>query len=180
MSSLGQLACVPSVLLENESWFAIQTRPRHEKRIAQELTARHITTFLPLVTEMHHWCDRTKRVQVPLFSCYTFVAMEPAAAKRLAVLRIPGVLGFVGRNHEPTSVPQADIDNIQAVLASAAPFSEHPFLKVGQTVRVRGGALDGVEGILTARSGERGLVISIEAIQRSLAVRIDGYEVEPV
>jgi hypothetical protein len=37
-----------------------------------------------------------------------------------------------------------------------------------------------MEGILISRNGDRTLVISVEAIQRSLSVRVEGYEVEPV
>jgi transcription antitermination factor NusG len=51
-------------------------------------------------------------------------------------------------------------------------------LSVGQRVRVRGGALDGIEGILLSRNGDRTLVISVEPIQRSLAVSLDYYDVE--
>jgi transcription antitermination factor NusG len=60
------------------------------------------------------------------------------------------------------------------------PWSSHPFLNIGQRVRIRSGALQGVEGILVSRSGENSLVISVEAIQRSMAVRIEGYDVEAV
>jgi transcription antitermination factor NusG len=56
----------------------------------------------------------------------------------------------------------------------------HPFLKVGQRVRVRGGALDGMEGVLVSQNGDDSLVISVDAIQRSLSVRINGYRVEAV
>jgi hypothetical protein len=55
-----------------------------------------------------------------------------------------------------------------------------PFLKVGQHVRIRGGALDSIEGILVARNGDRTVVISVEPIQRSLAVRIDDYQLEAI
>ncbi len=60
------------------------------------------------------------------------------------------------------------------------PWSAHPFLKIGQRVRICSGALKGVEGILIARNGDRTLVVSVDVIQRSLAVRIEGYQVEPV
>jgi transcription antitermination factor NusG len=45
-------------------------------------------------------------------------------------------------------------------------------------VRIRSGALDGVEGILVSRNGERSVVVSVDALQRSLSVRIEGYEIE--
>ena len=63
-------------------------------------------------------------------------------------------------------------------MESKTPWSHHDFLKVGQRVRVRSGALNGMEGILRSHNGDRTLVISVDAIQRSLAVRLEGYEVE--
>ncbi len=179
MSSLGQIVSAPVMPLGKQQWYAVHTRPRHEKKAAQEIAAKGVGCFLPLVTERHHWSDRCKVIQTPLFSCYLFVTFDPVVTNRIAVLSTPGVLGFIGSNHQPTPIPQNEIDNVRAVLGSAAKFTDCPFLKVGQRVRIRGGALDGVEGILTARSGEDCLVISIDAIQRSLSLRIEGYNIEP-
>jgi hypothetical protein len=47
-------------------------------------------------------------------------------------------------------------------------------------VRIRGGSLEGVEGVLLSQNEGRTLIISVDAIQRSLAVRVEGYEVEPL
>ena len=41
-----------------ESWYSLQTRPRHEKIVVQRLEEKGVTTFLPLVTEVHRWSDR--------------------------------------------------------------------------------------------------------------------------
>ena len=79
-----------------------------------------------------------------------------------------------------TPIPQEQIDAIQTLLANKWPFAAYPFLKIGQRVRIKSGALAGVEGVLVARSGERMLVISIDVIQRSMAVRIEGYDVEAI
>jgi len=72
------------------------------------------------------------------------------------------------------------IEDIKTLVASRIPYEERPFLHIGQRVRVRGGALDGIQGILVAENGDRSLVISVEPIQRSLCVRVAGYEVEAV
>ena len=64
------------------------------------------------------------------------------------------------------------------MVTQQVPWSEHPFLKIGQRVRIRGGSLEGVEGVLLSRNGDRTLIISVDAIQRSLAVRVEGYDVE--
>jgi transcription termination/antitermination protein NusG len=169
---------VPYVAAEEQSWYALHTRPRHEKIVEQRLNERGVATFLPIVTEVHRWSDRKKSVQLPLFSCYVFARFVPNRAERLRVLRVDGVLGLVGSHNEGAAIPDEQIHAVQAVLAGAVPWSSHPFLKVGQRVRIRSGALDGLEGILVSRDGSDTLVISVDAIQRSLAVRVEGYQVE--
>ena len=163
-----------------QRWFAVQTRPRHEKVVAQQITERDITAFLPLVRTIHRWSDRKKAVDLPLFSCYVFVRLAPTGDQRWRVLRIDGALSFVGSRGVGMPIPDEQIHAIQTVLQEQIPYSCYPFLKIGQRVRIRSGALNGVEGILTARSGTQSLIISLDAIQRSLSVRIEGYDVEPV
>ncbi len=99
---------------------------------------------------------------------------------RLRVLLIDGVLNFVGPRGQGIAIPDEQIDSLRKLLQEHLPYCSHPFLKIGQRVRIRSGALDGVEGILVSRSGERTLVVSVDAIERSLAVRIEGYDVEPI
>jgi transcription antitermination factor NusG len=179
-SSLLWQPADPAVVVGSEelNWYALHCRPRHEKTVAQSLTERGVETFLPIVTEIHRWSDRKKSVQLPLFSCYVFARFVPNRADRLRVLRVGGVLGLVGSHGEGSPIPDEQIDAVRALVEGNVPWSPYPFLKIGQRVRIRGGALEGVEGILVSRNGNDTLVISVDAIQRSLAVRIEGYEVE--
>ena len=85
---------------------------------------------------------------------------------------------LVGSNHGGTPIPAEQIDTIKTLIDRNLPWAPHPFLKSGQRVRVRGGALDGVEGIFVKRIGLETLVISVDAIQRSLCVSIQGYAVD--
>ena len=165
---------------EEQNWYALLTRARHEKVVAQRLREVGITSFLPLVSEVRKWSDRKKLVEFPLFSCYVFAKLTPTNEGRLKALRIDGVYSLVGARAEGTPIPEEQIDTIRRIAEERLPWQAHPFLKIGQRVRIRSGALNGVEGILVGRSGESSLVVSIDAIQRSLSVRIDGYAVEPV
>lgn len=161
-----------------EQWYALHVRPRHEKAVVLRLADRGVETFLPVITEVHRWSDRQKRVELPLFSCYVFARFVPNRADRLRVLRVDGVLGLVGSRNEGAPIPEEQINAVRAVVDGTASWSSYPFLKVGQRVRVRSGALDGVEGVLVSRNGSDTLVISVDAIQRSLAVKVEGYQVE--
>jgi transcriptional antiterminator NusG len=164
----------------SENWYAVQTRARHERVVAHRLCETGLTTFLPTFTEVHRWSDRRKTVEVPLFSCYVFVKLMPSNEERRRVLRVDSVLRFVGIRGLGTPIPNQQIDAVRALVEEQLPCCSHPFLKIGQRVRIRGGALDGVEGILLSRNGDRTLIISVDAIHRSLAVRVEGYDVEPV
>jgi transcription antitermination factor NusG len=161
-----------------ERWYALQTRARHERIVKKRLDDRGVVTFLPTVTEVHRWSDRKKKIELPLFSCYLFARLAPTKVEMLRILCVDGVFRFVGSHREGLPIPDEQIEAVRALVESKLPCSSHPFLKIGQRVRVRSGALDGLEGILISRNGDNTLVISVEAIQRSLAVRVNGYEVE--
>ncbi len=161
-------------------WFAIHSRSRHEKKIASALQEKGFSAFLPLVEQVHQWSDRRKKVEVPLFPGYLFVQLSSASDIRLMLFQTPGVIGLVGDHGKGAPIPERQIEEVRTILAGKAEFTAIPFLKVGQRVRVHGGPMDGIEGILTALHGSRRLVISIDAIQRSLALTIEGYDVRPV
>lgn len=165
--------------IEQPRWYALHTRARHERVVENRLREVGIETFLPTVQEVHRWSDRKKKVEVPLFSCYVFMRSALTAQDRTHVYRVDSALGFVGgRGGIP--IPDEQIESVRTLLSQNTPWRSHPFLKVGQRVRVLGGALDGVEGVFVSENGDHSLIISVDAIQRSLAVRIDGYDVEPV
>jgi transcription antitermination factor NusG len=186
MGSLEQIwgqslaAPVPATAVEEPRWYAIHTRARHEKKVTTQLKDNGVTTFLPLITQTHRWSDRNKTIQLALFSGYTFVRLESSPEKRRAVLQAHGVVGFVGIHGVGLPIPDKEINDIQVLLAQNVTCVHYPFIRVGQRVRLRGGCLDGVEGILVGKNSDRSLVVSIELIQRSVAVRIDGYDVETI
>jgi transcription antitermination factor NusG len=161
-------------------WYAVHTRSRHEKRVASRLREQGITTFVPFTTEVRRWSDRRKLVELPLFSCYAFVNVASLSEARSTIVRTDGVLGLVGFCGGAIPIPDVEIESVRALLDGAVPFVAYPFLRIGQRVRIRGGSLDGIEGILVSRNGERTLVISVEPIQRSIAIQIDQYRVETI
>ncbi|HEX3820018.1 MAG TPA: UpxY family transcription antiterminator [Candidatus Sulfotelmatobacter sp.] len=161
-------------------WYAVRTRSRHEKLVARQLLNQGITAFLPVVTKINQWSDRKKQVEEALFAGYAFVRLDHSSNDRIRVLRTQGVVNFVGVQGTGVPIPDQEIENITTLLASRVSYQEQPYLHVGQRVRVCGGALDGLEGILTAENSDRSVVISIGLIQRSLSVRVAGYNVEPL
>jgi transcription antitermination factor NusG len=165
-------------LHQHPQWYAIRTRSRHEKMVSEQLQQQGIENFLPLMKRTRQWTDRVKEIELPLFSGYTFVRMVFSSSERLRVLKTHGVAGFVGLHNTGIAIPDSQIQDVRTLLANDVPFQEHPYLRVGQRVRIRGGSLDGVEGILSGHKDDQSLVISVEPIQKSLSIRVQGYCVE--
>jgi transcriptional antiterminator NusG len=178
--NLSGEAVSPAICASQPAWYAIQTRARHEKRIGNELQDRGIHAFVPTLRQSHRWSDRTKVVDVPLFSCYVFVNLVASSEQRLDVLKTAGVLSFVRVSGAPAPIPDSQIESIQTVLANKLPISTCGFIQIGQRVRIRGGSLEGVEGILTASKGGQKLVISLELLQQSVEISVEGYAIEVV
>ena len=178
LEAVGTMAPLPAA--EELRWYALHTRARHERAVEHRLREQGMEAFLPTVRETHRWSDRKKTVEVPLFSCYVFVRCALSAEDRTRVYRVESALGFVGTRGTGVPIPDEQIENVRSALLQTAPCRSHPFLKVGQRVRVCGGAMDGVEGVFLSENGDQSLVISVDVIQRSLAVRIDGYDVKPI
>src|SRR5690348_7529424 len=82
--------------MSRAQWYAVQTRPRHEKKVCAEMQQKHIESYLPLLTQTHYWTDRRKLVEVPLFPGYVFLRASLDPSVCVSVLRIWGVLSFVG------------------------------------------------------------------------------------
>jgi transcription antitermination factor NusG len=161
-------------------WFALYTRSRFEKQVAEQLERKHLPVFLPLRMEVHRWQDRYQKVEVPMFRGYLFVQFPPESAERTAVLRTTGVVRIVGFGQKDTEVPAEQIASLRRLAEQGVLLHPHRFLRVGQRVKIADGALAGMEGILVRIKKQDRLVVAVEAIRQAVAVELAGYEVIPL
>ena len=158
-------------------WYAAYTYANHEKKAAAEISRRGVECFLPSYQTARRWSDRRVELEMPLFPGYVFVHL--VLHDRLKVLQVPGVARLVGFGGLPVALPDEQIDALRAGLNGRLRAEPHPFLTVGRRVRVKRGPLAGMRGILLRKKGKFRLVISIDLIQRSMAVDADVADVEP-
>jgi transcription antitermination factor NusG len=160
------------------SWFALYTRHHHERNVALALTGKGLDSFLPLYTAVHRWKDRDKKLQLPLFPGYVF--LRNPTGRWQPILATPGVHSVVGFGGRPAEIPVSEIDAIRRVVGSSFHVEPHPFLRCGDRVRVTAGPLEGLEGRLLRKKSLWKLLVSVEMLQRSVAVEIDAALVERV
>jgi transcription antitermination factor NusG len=161
-----------------DAWYAAYTWARHEKKVAQQLEERGIEHFLPVYRSLRHWKDRRKELEMVLFPGYLFIRLE--LRDRVRVLELPGVVRFVTFNGRPAALPRENIEALRNGLAQNVKAEYHPYLTVGRRVKVVYGPLSGAQGILVRRRSNARLVISIDAIMRSVSVEIDEADVVPL
>lgn len=159
-------------------WCAIYTTARHEKVVARQLEERRIETFLPLYRSWHRWKDRKKLVELALFPSYVFVRIE--STDKLRVLQVSGVVSLVSFNGQIAALPEQDIEALRRGLENDVYAEPCPYLRVGRRVRVVRGPMSGAEGILTRKKDKCRVVISVDVLQRSVAVEIDGTDLEVI
>lgn len=159
-------------------WYAAYTSANHEKRVAEQMDMRSIEHFLPLYESLRRWKDRNVKLKLPLFPGYVFVRL--ALSDQLSVLQLPGVARLIGFNGTPAALPDEEIETLRTSFETGVRAEPHPFLTLGRRVRVKAGPLVGMEGILIQRKGKFRVVISIELIQRSVAVQLDEPDLEPL
>jgi transcription antitermination factor NusG len=159
-------------------WFAAYTSPRHEKHVSQHMQYRGIQNFLPLYKSIRRWKDRRKELELPVFPGYLFVRMT--LRERVNVLQVPGVVQLVSFQGRPAPMSDAEIEMLQRQVSQSGQLQPHPFLTVGRRVRVINGPMVGMEGILARKKDKFRVVLSLELIQRSVAVEIDLSDIEPV
>ena len=162
-------------------WFAVLTKPNLEKsaKLALEMRdMRDLEVFLPLYRAKHHWSDRVKELQLPLFPRYVFCRFDPQC--RTAVLRTPGVLSIIGFGNGPEPISDEEIRVVQRTVASGVASRPWPYIAAGDRVRIERGALEGIEGFVVRRKNDIRVVISITLLQRSVAIEIDGDSLRPI
>jgi len=165
-------------LVTRPEWYAAYTHARHEKKVAQQLEERGIEHFLPVYRSVRLWKDRRKELDLVLFPGYVFTCID--RVDKLRVLQLPGVVRFVSFNGQPTPLARADLEALRNALQQGVRAEHHPYLTAGRRVKVVRGPLTGATGILLRLKTNCRIVISIEAIMRSVSVEIDESDIEAV
>lgn len=158
-------------------WLAVYTQPRHERTVRDHLEAKAIEVFLPIAIERSQWKDRRATLEVPAFPSYVFV--RTPLHQRAPVLSTPGVVRILSFSGKPVSIDAAEIEALRLCQLDGARLEPHPFAAVGERVRVRAGALEGMEGVVIRQKSGLRLVLSVSLIHQSVAVEVEAGLLEP-
>lgn len=166
------------------AWYAVHTRSRHEDMVYKGLCQKSISVFLPKMEVWSRRKDRRKRIQIPMFSGYIFAELFSLDNEtKLSVLTTPGVVRILGkpRGHEPIAVPDDKIDAIRRIVESKVEVHPYQYPRAGELTRIVDGPFKDIEGIVLRTDLKKDLfVVSIDLLQRSVAIELKGFQVERI
>jgi transcription antitermination factor NusG len=157
-------------------WFVCHTRPRCEKKFASLLEADRCEHYLPLVTSTRRYGPRIRRFTKPLFPGYVFAHVALETKRRIYQQDL--LVRAIPVEDEAKFLRQ--LDNVRALVASGLELNVTPLVKRGTRVRVAGGPLWGVEGVVDDPTHPTGVVVAVDVLQQGLHVKIPLEDLEPL
>ena len=153
------------------TWYAVYTRPRWEKKVAEHLLEKGIENYCPLNKVTRQWSDRKKVILEPVFKGYVFV-------KPREIKKIPGIVNFVHWLGEPAPIREEEINIIRKFLNefNDVHVEKKGFL-VNNTVRITQGVLMNYKGIVIEVFGNRA-VVKIDTLDIQLSAHFDKKNLE--
>jgi len=156
-------------------WYVLWTRSNCEQLVHGQLTAKGFEVFLPKVGAWSRRRGHRHLAEAPMFPGYLFLHHPMNKASYIEVCKSTGLVSILGERWDRLEVvPDSEIGAIQRALGARLPVFPYPYLREGQRVRIARGPLADVEGIFVRGNPTKGLlVISINMLQRSVAVELD-------
>lgn len=152
-------------------WYALYTKPRHEFKALEQITALEIDAYLPTTTVIKQWSDRKKKITEPLFKSYIFVNADES--ERNLSLTSDAVIKTIFFNGKPAAIPDWEIENLKQMLTNSDKVTVHNGIIKGTLVKIESGPMMGIEGVVSYVSkDERTLSVSIEMLNRSVIVNL--------
>jgi transcriptional antiterminator RfaH len=152
-------------------WFALQTRPKNERKVEHLLKKKGYDCFTPIYRSKRRWSDRTVEIDFPLFPGYVFCRFDSSAL--WGAVSTQGVTRVVGFGGAPAEVAREEVEALQLLAKSSFLREPWKYLPDGTLVVVETGPLAGTQGIINIDRDKRHLVISVTLLQRSVAIQID-------
>ncbi len=166
---------------DSAKWYAIHTRSRFEQKVYDGMCGKSIEVFLPRVQVMSRRKDRRKKILVPLLPGYIFVNTDLNPEEYWDIIKTVGVVRMVGFKGKPIPAREEEISSLMILDGTDRTVQNRAYMKRGDMVMVMEGPLKGLVGFyLHPKGQDEKVVVSIELLNRSLAVEIEDWALEKI
>ena len=152
------------------NWYVVYTKPKWEKKVAEQLTQKGIECYCPLITQVRQWSDRKKKVEVPLFNSYVFVRLNEEG--RNEVFQSSGVVRYLFWLGKPAIVREEEIDVIKHWLSSPDKYEiTVSDVKIGDKIVLESGPFQSQQAIVQEVS-KTGYILVLESLGCVLKMKL--------
>ena len=164
--------------ITKKQWYALYTRPRWEKKVADLLEKKKVEVYCPLNKVQKQWADRRKIVFEPLFTSYVFVFVSEQ--EHLSIKQTDGVVNFVYWLNRPAVIRNEEIDTIKKFLHEYDHVTvEKTQVNLNDKVRIINGPLMMWEGnVVEIRTNT--VKISLPSLGQTLVAEIRKENLETI
>jgi transcriptional antiterminator RfaH len=153
---------------DEATWIVVNTHAHKERLAIENLTHQDYISYCPMIRAQIRHARKTTEVRRPLFPGYLFVALDPARERWRPILSTFGVRSVVRNGDIPsrldgrfiTSLRAREIDG--AIVRPTNPYS------VGQTVKIAGGAFDGLAAEIIAMDERDRIIVLLDFLNRAV------------
>ena len=166
---------------QTKQWFVLYVTNRHEKKVAEYFGKQGLEFYLPLVKRKSKWSDRIKEIETPLLPGFIFTRLS-WAEEHIKALQHPGALSFLREKGKPAVMPETEVENLRLLVAKAEDIDVNPdeHFPPGQSVRLRGGALKGVRGVVTRVKNKNRVFVRVPLLDQMVSTEVDLTDLDVV
>jgi len=161
-------------------WFAVYTKYKCEKYVADQLSKKNIESYIPIITKTKRYSRKIKKYQIPLINCYVFVNIKKP--EYVPTLETEYVMKFLKQGKDLICIPQEEIEILKRVVGDVEEIYaiEQNIFQAGEEVEVVSGNLTGMKGRIVSKSGKRNFVVELTTIGYQLSIQVDMNLLKPV
>lgn len=155
-------------------WFVAHTRPRCEKKLKQYCEREGVSVTLPCYRTAHKYRGKTATFYKPLFPGYVFLQLQQEQKQK--VFQSDYVANLLVVTDQALFVRQ--MQEILTALDTELDVRLAPQIGQGSRVKIKSGALRGMEGWVENRYGMTTVLLRLDFIGQAAAVSLPADELE--
>lgn len=149
-------------------WLVCHTKPRCEKKFAALMGAEKFEHYLPLIVSLRRYAQQTKKFMKPLFPGYVFARVPVESKARIYQQDL--LARAITVDDEAKFLRQ--LADVKAIVASGFELSVMPLITKGRRVKIVGGPLHGLEGLVDNPANPKGIVLAVDVLRQGLLVKV--------
>lgn len=166
-----------NITKEEENWYVLTTKPKHEKKVCYGLTNLNIINYLPLQKQQRIWHDRKKWVETILFPSYIFIKIDKK--RRNKVFEIDGIVKYISTAGKAAILKEEEIERIKRLSSYLGEIEiAKSNIEIGEEVEIIAGHFKGIKGKVVSIKGKYKLCIAIPAIGSCAKIEIEKEQIQ--